>query len=85
MDSLIPIVHATLGDAQAAVDVTVDMLQASITDFLVAASQLLERYAGDADKSSILEAFVEGCMNYCTGNLSWRSVDAMAQQGVQSD
>lgn len=72
VDSLIPILHASLGNPQAAVDATVGMLQDSAVNFVVAASQLLQSYSNNVETYEKLRNFVEGCMNYCTGNLRWR-------------
>ena len=73
IQSLIPLLYARLGSAQAAVDQTTEILIEHVTRFEEAARQLLASPgASEIDGNPQLYDFVKGCRFYCSGNLIWR-------------
>lgn len=71
-ESLIPILYAELGSAQAAADHTMAIVRFTVQEFDTVAHRLLQRFAADPLVAIPLQSFVDGCRYYCTGNLSWR-------------
>ena len=71
-ESLIPIYYANLGSAQEAADHVQAVFHASVKSFDTVSHRLLQRWESDVNISKALQAYIESCRFYCTGNLSWR-------------
>ena len=72
MHSVIPIFYSELGDLQVATDASAQLLQDCINAFEDAAEKLLRTYGEDEDVATQLRQMIEGCREYCTGNVAWR-------------
>jgi hypothetical protein len=73
VESLIPILFAAnTKPAQEAVDALMDLIKHEIHSFDVTAAYLMKDYEDDEVVSRSLEAFINGCKFFMTGNLSWR-------------
>ena len=56
------------------------MIRSTVEDFDTVARRLLNQFADDSTVSlDELQAFVDGCRYYCTGNLSWRYIKSALQ------
>ena len=70
--SLIPLLYNRVGNAQAAVDQTTQILIEYVAGFEETAKRLLASHSvRDVGSFSQLQDFVAGCRFYCTGNLVW--------------
>lgn len=72
VESLIPILFATLGSVQVAADSVMETVRHSVIDFDVSAARLIKRYEDDNDITEALSRLIAGCRYYCTGNMEWR-------------
>lgn len=71
--SLIPLLYADLGNAQAAVDHTTQMLIHNMDAFEEAVHHLsITEDDSSNDQSDRVHCFVQGCRAYCSGYLTWR-------------
>ena len=89
IQSLIPLLYARFGSAQAAVDHATEILVENVLGFENAAGQLLASPSGiDINLESQLHNFVQGCRFYCSGNLVWRCGSPLPREDItisQSD
>lgn len=87
--SLVPLLYASNGDLQSAVDQATDVLAKGVQGL----EDTVKRFADgegtfDAVSKGQIRDFIKGCRFYCSGNLNWRSVDqALVRQprGVRSE
>ncbi|MCJ1312340.1 hypothetical protein MMC25_006014 [Agyrium rufum] len=72
VESLIPLLYASSGDVQVAMNQTTLFLIASIREFDETAKLLYRsNYVSRAVDEKLLTKFIDGCRFYCTGNLTW--------------
>ena len=71
---MIPLLYASYGSAQAAIDTATVLLRSSVEISEEMAQRLLISYSHDVTIKDALQKFIEACRYNCTGNLNWRSV-----------
>jgi hypothetical protein len=72
IDSIVPIYCSAGMSVQDAVDEAVQALKGSVKRFDVAAAGLRTSAREEPLKYEHVGEWVEGCQNYCMGNLIWR-------------